>query len=661
MAIPKTHEQSTGESEVDKADLKCELKIWHLRHKKDGSKEKSAAPSLSHFVEQGVEQYALVIERELDDKNRLVSSTLQINSPQVLQAFREVIGTHPSVATDFSERFLLNVPSEMLFHCWDDLESYKERLDDDVARMHLNLLLHFMEYDMGADKRNFEAQLRSGLVEFPRLGILFRPGDIVIHHVKSQPWLLKILKTAFEENHSEGKYVEVHCSYSDYDGTNFGECKRIFRILQKQTFAQHNPAKVTDLVVYPRALFSGDDGLEERLRIRGDCFLSFTDVSTRQYNGPSEYLKKPPFNYFDPREGGFPQVWLPHHETGRVIVDRKTYEEDHYKGAVMKKPRELLDKTLCPPFVLGYSCGRKEWCRFYLQHLKDISWNDDVFVDLVLPENQLSLIRALVSSHRFPDNARDEMQQKGKGLVCLFHGPPGSGKTLTAECAAELTHKALFSTSMSELNKFNSASYFERRLADVLRLATTWKAVVLLDEADVFLEARRDESPDAAERNALVAVFLRHLEYFSGIVILTTNRIHVFDAAMKSRVHLAIGYKEPDDSTRRLIWSQHLDKVPAEDKGSDIEQALDELASERLNGREISNAINTACTLARYSSVPLQLAHIQQVLGVRRDFDMTLKHMRMVKMSGASGSSSHKVPPTRQGSILSEEPEDMTK
>jgi len=42
------------------------------------------------------------------------------------------------------------------------------------------------------------------------------------------------------------------------------------------------------------------------------------------------------------------------------------------------------------------------------------------------------------------------MQQKDRGLVCLFHGPPGSGKILTAECAAEFTEKALFSTSMSE-------------------------------------------------------------------------------------------------------------------------------------------------------------------------------------------------------------------
>ena len=58
---------------------------------------------------------------------------------------------------------------------------------------------------------------------------------------------------------------------------------------------------------------------------------------------------------------------------------------------------------------------------------------------------------------------------------------------------------------MGELNKENHPWYFERRLKQVLQYATIWKAIVLLDEADVFLEARQDAPVDAAERNALVA------------------------------------------------------------------------------------------------------------------------------------------------------------
>jgi hypothetical protein len=68
-----------------------------------------------------------------------------------------------------------------------------------------------------------------------------------------------------------------------------------------------------------------------------------------------------------------------------------------------------------------------------------------------------------------------------------------------------MTGKALLSTTMGELNKENRPWFFEYRLKQVLEYATIWKAIVVLDEADVFLEARQDMPNGGAERNALVA------------------------------------------------------------------------------------------------------------------------------------------------------------
>ncbi len=74
-----------------------------------------------------------------------------------------------------------------------------------------------------------------------------------------------------------------------------------------------------------------------------------------------------------------------------------------------------------------------------------------------------------------------------------------------AESAAEMTGKALLSTTMGELNKENRPWYFEYRLKQILEYATLWKTIVVLDEADVFLEARQDTPSDGGQRNALVA------------------------------------------------------------------------------------------------------------------------------------------------------------
>lgn len=315
---------------------------------------------------------------------------------------------------------------------------------------------------------------------------------------------------------------------------------------------------------------------------------------------------------------------------------------------------------LCPPYAMGYSISRKEWCQFLVDNTSDVQWKQDVWKNLILSTPQKDVLEALVTSHHFPDNARDQPEQKGKGLVILLHGTPGSGKTLTAEVAAESSKKALISSSLGDLNRDDSPWMFEYNLRSVLRYATMWKAVVLLDEADVFLESREDFS-STPDRNALVAIFLKELEYFSGIVFLTTNRLGTFDQAMKSRIHLALGYTPPDMEIRRQIWTQVLESIPKDEMGiEDIDDEITSLLQKTLNGREISNATTTARTLARFQKRKLQLEHIESVLQVREQFDSSLLKERLArqavsaKMGGSIGTGL-----IRQNSILTAEPEEL--
>jgi type II secretory ATPase GspE/PulE/Tfp pilus assembly ATPase PilB-like protein len=93
---------------------------------------------------------------------------------------------------------------------------------------------------------------------------------------------------------------------------------------------------------------------------------------------------------------------------------------------------EDFEKMLCPPYVYGFSLSRKDWCKFSVDLLSEVNWNKKAFDNLILKDAQKLVLQALVTSHAFPDNARDQPLQKGKGLVILLHGSPGSGKTLTA-------------------------------------------------------------------------------------------------------------------------------------------------------------------------------------------------------------------------------------
>jgi len=102
-----------------------------------------------------------------------------------------------------------------------------------------------------------------------------------------------------------------------------------------------------------------------------------------------------------------------------------------------------------------------------------------------------------------------------------------------------------------------TAEDVERNLDRCFQMAHKWGCVLLLDEADVFLAKR---TKDDLRRNALVSVFLRVLEYYAGILFLTTNRVGVFDEAFKSRIHMSLGYPTLDLDSTEQIWQMNIDR-----------------------------------------------------------------------------------------------------
>ncbi|KAI6878589.1 P-loop containing nucleoside triphosphate hydrolase protein [Hortaea werneckii] len=313
---------------------------------------------------------------------------------------------------------------------------------------------------------------------------------------------------------------------------------------------------------------------------------------------------------------------------------------------------ELL---LTSPVVLGFAFSEKLWLEFSLSGIHPITYNEIAFDSLVLPPAQKSIVRALVESHRFhaAKTLDDVVQGKGKGLVAVLHGPPGTGKTLTAEGISELLKCPLYMVSAGELG--TDPARLEHELQKILDIAHSWGAVLLLDEADVFLEKREVHD---IHRNALVSIFLRLLEYFQGILFLTTNRVDTFDEAFQSRIHLPLRYGELSAKAKRRVWGMFLEmargnsssssassssssgegqggagdedgKVGKEVSGVRVadfsEEDLDVLARHQLNGRQIKNAVRTAQALALKEGQVLGMEQVKKVLEVSESFERDLK------------------------------------
>ena len=160
----------------------------------------------------------------------------------------------------------------------------------------------------------------------------------------------------------------------------------------------------------------------------------------------------------------------------------------------------------------------------------------------------------------------------------------------------------------------------EANLEHVLELCSAWNALVLLDEADVFLEKRGSAGNDMV-RNAMVCVMLRLLEYFQGVLFLTSNRAQCLDPAFESRVTIALKYEALDEKARAKVWSNLLQLIDDKDENIDVMK----LSHHHMNGRQIKNAIRLAMAMALEMGEKLNHGILEKTIeacaGFQRDLE----------------------------------------
>jgi ATPase family associated with various cellular activities (AAA) len=205
----------------------------------------------------------------------------------------------------------------------------------------------------------------------------------------------------------------------------------------------------------------------------------------------------------------------------------------------------------------------------------------------------------------------------GGGLICLFSGPPGGGKTMAAQIMAREIDYALFRIDLSQVvDKFIGES--EKKLAALFDEAERARVALFFDEADALF-GKRTELRDSHDRYANITVdyLLQRIEAFDGLAILATNFATNIDDAFLRRIRVRAVFPAPDAGQRRRIWDKLL---PAADRAADIDLAL---LSDRfeLMGGEIRNAIYSAHLFAAREGVGLSMRHC--VLGLWRELGKT--------------------------------------
>jgi hypothetical protein len=228
----------------------------------------------------------------------------------------------------------------------------------------------------------------------------------------------------------------------------------------------------------------------------------------------------------------------------------------------------------------------------YRVHVKQVEpyvYNTAMDQNLVLPAAAKNFIRSLIGHSK--ESFQDIIKGKEGGTIVLLEGPPGVGKTLTAEIYAEVMERPLYRVHSSLIGI--NPEKIEAALKEVLARAERWAAILLIDEGDVFLHERGND----IVQNAVVGVFLRLLEYYRGVLFTTTNRGTMIDDAIVSRLTARFEYGMPTVDEQKALWRILGAQNGIDFTGGQIDEIVHRLPD--LSGRDIKNLLKLALVALR--------------------------------------------------------------
>ncbi|KAH6884793.1 P-loop containing nucleoside triphosphate hydrolase protein [Thelonectria olida] len=630
------------------AGLQCELR--NLDSVYNGKGERVLLRSGTKFhVERDQEpeahQSALVRTQFWDRQGDQETIELEVRSPHMKAALKSVIPEFQNAAIDLKHITIRGEP-RCLFHYRHELFAFGVSLDfNSDAQKHISFLLQYMQQELNTEIYSWTVMVELELMSFPwggnpsldfaGLWMAFKPGDLIyLASSESTDRVAKVVEfrsmsmscKCRDPRYTRSHHWSIAVDLIDYDGQRFGYRKCSMSI---QYYEGYRPLK--DLALVPLQYHPDQDKIRRAHIAQGIKFVHLQGRHQLYHTGAARTLGEDWDSTSVGNKDSFPIKTT--RINGRVVIDCKSFGEARPAHAIGLSTRQLkfnpkdcssADFTgdqlmICHYQVVGFALNEKKWGFFNVECLNEIEYDDNAFTSsLMLRPRIKKMILSLVKVHNNEHVKFDDIiSGKGRGMIFLLHGEPGVGKTLTAESIADHCKKPLLRIDASVLG--TSAALVDRRLTASLELAEKWKCIALLDNADIFLEQRGSSN---LERNSLISVFLRVLEYYQGILFLTTNRVEAFDQAFKSHIHLAIHFPKLDFASRRSIWETFLSAASDNDfRLLAASGALDKFALVELNGRQIKNVVRIARARAESEGEQLTKEFVDEALDAMRAFD----------------------------------------
>jgi ATPases of the AAA+ class len=449
-------------------------------------------------------QYALLVRKKkcYDGRRSLSIHSIIVQSERLKEFLKRALDNYPGVTTTL-QRLEITSPFRPFVHRWEEITKLRDEEQDPTTKAHVDMFYRIMDEELRdvVDRKN--DLVAKGVITHDLVWTILEPQDVVLSSIDGTLHAYLLTKASSDDETSRNDYLEME--YVGFNGSNFGYRYTRFMI---PSFVGTVP--ITSLPYFPLRYHPEKDTIQELLIARGKKWEAYKGYHFKAYEEDSTSTNS------KGRDNNLRDI--KYHAKSRVIIDIEAYNLCGHTALVTvdrKIDGELNDsqRLIATPTLYGYSLNDKEWSTFCVDHVKDIEWDEKAFESLVLPREKQGIKEVVLAVARAQsknvDGFDDVVRGKGQGFIMQLSGPPGVGKTLTAESVAEVMRVPLYVMSAGDLGI--SARGFETKLKDILELIPKWGAVLLLDEADVFMEARDSTNLD---RNELVSIFLRMLEYY---------------------------------------------------------------------------------------------------------------------------------------------------
>ncbi|ORY70333.1 ATPase [Pseudomassariella vexata] len=527
--------------------------------------------------------------------------SIELQNPNLVAAIEPILKKE-DVRLDSTEPAKFYEPFRSLYFCYDEIVAkYKSLPEGSSLNPFLLLFIKVMDevfVEVRTKKRNLEA---NKLISFNTAWAYFARDAPVISRGPNCEFMCKIVNTNYVKT-ACGNVLYITVKILRFNGDAFVWEQRDFKIPE---FAGNQ--LITELDHFPLEYHENAQSLWEQMDKRGRMVLDHQGLTYCTYSGIAIY-----------REG----INLEKHNVdGRILIDVVGYNKHH----LIKGEREGTDTETQKNIVAGTGTCQRHKRRTISQPAdSEVAKNDGAIAE------DTKTTEAKRLSEKDQKMNKQSMLERPGDLMYMW--PLLEGYALKNKLWISFFVEDIRPIIAWNDQAFEHLVYDEQQKDLVLSFVESHGHSTHQQLEDVIvgkvalqeLEKHLQRKPDIA-RNELVSIFLRELEYFRGIIFLTTNLYQTIDTAFRSRVNLHLLFKPLTIEARGVVWRKFLDRLPGsgEHKQKELqakrgareveisEEDIKELAMWQLNGREIKNAVKMVKSWCEHKEYEMTLQRLE--------------------------------------------------